>query len=205
MKRVNKTGPTLLKELATPAKLSASQLAEKLEKQEQVIDLRGVEPFVQGHPSGAIFLPPLGLARWAGWVLPYGPPLYLLTEADQDVESMLRAFRSIGLDRIGGVSHELPASTVTSHRVKPEQLSGTEGLIDVRGLSEWNDGHAEGAKHIHQGKLTSNLEQIPEQPTLYCGSGLRSLIGSSLLERAGKEPTDVVGGFAAMRSLVATA
>lgn len=205
MKRVNKVGPALLKELGAAAKLSGPQLAQKLEAGELVIDLRGAEAFAAGHLKGAIFLPPVGLARWAGWVLPYSQPLFLLTEADQDVDRLVRALRSIGLDRIAGFSHELSGPTVASRRVKPEQLTSTEGLLDIRGLSEWNAGHAEGAKHLHLGKLTSSLEEIPESPTLYCGSGLRSLIGSSLLERASKQPTDVIGGFAAMRSLVATA
>jgi len=60
-------------------------------------------------------------------------------------------------------------------------------LVDVRGPGEWKKGHISGARHIFVSELRSRLSELdPNKPTVvYCGSGYRSSIASSILKSAG--------------------
>jgi len=53
-----------------------------------------------------------------------------------------------------------------------------------------------GAQHIHLTLLPDHLSEVPRDWTVYifCGSGLRSMIAPSLLQRAGWENLTVVLG-----------
>jgi hydroxyacylglutathione hydrolase len=60
-------------------------------------------------------------------------------------------------------------------------------IIDVRGISEYNSGHIQGAKHLFVGTLLNNLDKVPkEKPVIiHCQGGDRSAIAYSLLLKNG--------------------
>jgi hydroxyacylglutathione hydrolase len=60
-------------------------------------------------------------------------------------------------------------------------------VLDVRGKTEYNEGHIPNAMNIHAGQLLDNLERIPsDRPLLvHCASGDRSSIAASLLKANG--------------------
>ncbi len=75
-------------------------------------------------------------------------------------------------------------------------------LIDVREDSEWNAGHAAGARHIGKGIIERDIETlVPDKDTpmvLYCGGGFRSALAADVLQKMGY--TDVIsldGGWRA--------
>lgn len=199
MKHLNKVGPSLLS-ADLPGHRSASQLAE-VQENEQLIDLRGQEAFVESHPKNALFLPPGGsFVTWAGWLLPYDTDLYLMLKSEDQLQEALTGLRSIGLDQVRGYFLESDlggdVEMQSSERIPPEKLDlSRDHVIDVRSQKEWDEGHLEGAHHIHLGYLQDRLEEVPQKPVLHCRSGARSLIASSLLQRAGKSPVDVLGGY----------
>ena len=60
-------------------------------------------------------------------------------------------------------------------------------IVDVRGLTEYNDGHIEGAEHIFVGTLQDNLDKISKdkQLVIHCQSGDRATIAYSILRKNG--------------------
>ena len=58
-------------------------------------------------------------------------------------------------------------------------------LIDVRAPSEWKSGHAPGARHIFVPDLREKSRELDrDKPTVvYCDSGYRASIGSSILKQ----------------------
>lgn len=73
-------------------------------------------------------------------------------------------------------------------------------LLDVRRRTEWDEGHVEGAEHVHLGHLPSHVRELPrDRPILlYCRTGNRSGIGASLLQAHGFDDVrNVEGGVVA--------
>ena len=71
-------------------------------------------------------------------------------------------------------------------------------MVDVRKLTEWNEGHVPGARHIHLGYLRGRAGDLPRDVPvmLYCRTGNRSGIGMSLLQAEGfTDVVNVAGGM----------
>jgi hydroxyacylglutathione hydrolase len=80
-----------------------------------------------------------------------------------------------------------------------ETLAAEGGvMVDVRKLTEWNEGHVPGARHIHLGYLRGRASELPRDVPvlLYCRTGNRSGIGMSLLQAEGfTDVVNVAGGI----------
>ena len=203
MKKLNKVGPAILDE-NKPPRLNSSKMAE-VQSESVLIDIRGMDAFVAGHPKGALFLPTgNAFVTWAGWLLDYEEPHYLLLRDETQLAEAVHGLRSIGLDKTAGyflaqdISSEIEIQS--SERVEADEVDpDNQDVLDVRSLKEWNEGHLEKATHIHLGYLQDKMDDVPDRPVVHCRSGLRSLIASSLLQKAGKNPVDVLGGYMALR------
>lgn len=70
-------------------------------------------------------------------------------------------------------------------------------MIDVREVSEWNQGHAPRATHIPLDSLAENLHRIPrdEEVLVCCRSGSRSSSAVSFLVQRGYRPLNLNGGM----------
>lgn len=211
MKRVNKVGPRVLGADHHHAMLDLDQLDAALESG-TVIDLRPSAEFASGHVPGSINIPTGMLAAWAGWVVDYSRPVYLITEPDQ-LEEAARVLHKIGVERIEGgfdAAAVVAAGRATGHyaTAKPEELRGPieQGevvLIDVRSDAEWNEGHIAEAQHRFLGRLLSHIEGLDPQAktVVQCRSGARSAIGVSLLRAAGfRDVVNLAGGYAAWKA-----
>ncbi len=62
-------------------------------------------------------------------------------------------------------------------------------LLDVREDNEWQQAHAEGARHLGKGIIERDIEtRIPDYDAeliLYCGGGYRSALAADVLQRMG--------------------
>ncbi len=209
MKRVNKEGPALLREAGLPPLQSIETLRETL-GHATVIDLSASARFADGHVPGTINIPTGMLAAWAGWVVDYSKPVYLIAEPNQLPEAT-RVLRKIGLDDLRGyfdaghVSNS-GQSTQRYESQPPQELaarieSGTVQLLDVRSDSEWNAGRIEQAEHRFLGKLPSELSGLSSSKPIVtqCKAGGRSAIAASILQAAGYEVINMSGGFDAWK------
>ena len=77
-------------------------------------------------------------------------------------------------------------------------------LIDVREESDWQEDHAQGAKHLSRGVIELEIEeQIPDPKTpiiCYCGGGSRSALVAESLQKMGYENVrSMAGGLRAWK------
>lgn len=74
---------------------------------------------------------------------------------------------------------------------------GSVTLLDVRTIREFGNGHIEGFKNIPVDELRERLDEIEKEKPVYviCQSGLRSYIGTRILEGNGYKAYNFSGGF----------
>lgn len=209
MKRVNKEGPLVLGDQPLPPRLPAAQLGTALANG-TVVDLAAPASYSAGHAEGTLNIPAGMLAGWAGWLLDYGKPVFLIAN-DAQVPEAVRVLNKIGVDKIQGsfAPGDLKAAGVmlaTYSNATPAALadriaSGAVQLIDVRSIGEWDSGHVPQAKHRFLGKLPENLHAISrDKPVVtQCESGMRSAVAASLLANAGFDVINMSGGLGAWR------
>ena len=216
MKRLNRDGPPILDGLRRPPRLEGTRLPELLAAGATIVDARPSEVFAARHIPGTVHIP-LGrsFTTWAGWLLSYDRPFYLLVSGDsaERLDEVLRDLALIGLDGAAGWfgSDALAAWGSTGRPfgntavIEPDELArrrerGEVSVLDVRGQAEWKAGRLPGVENIPLGYLLDQLSDVPAgRPlVLHCQGGGRSVIAASLLEAKGI--TDVInltGGFGA--------
>ena len=177
-----------------------------------LLDTRGAEAFGAGHIAGSLNV---GVASpmfstWAGFFVKPNTPLILVVDTpDAANETWLELVR-IGYDTVNGfvvadtagwreaqlevrVTRQMNVCDVKSW------LETGNHLLDVRTPGEWQEGHIDGADWIPLPRVPAKLSALPAGAlAILCGSGYRSSLATSLLERAGV--TDVVnvrGGWSA--------
>ncbi len=107
MKKVNKVGPRVLNGGPHPALLPCSRMGGLTEKKAVIVDTRSAEQYAAGYVPGTINIPQEMLASWAGWLLDYETPFYLIVDPENladAVDSLIyigsgrhcRLFRDIG-------------------------------------------------------------------------------------------------------------
>lgn len=75
--------------------------------------------------------------------------------------------------------------------------------LDVRKDKEWNNGYIPGATHVFLGELTDKLGTLEKEKNyaVYCASGYRASIASSLLQKNGfKNIHNIPGSFKAWKA-----
>ena len=192
MKRVNKRGPALLRSLDPPQRLEGFILQQELKNGALVIDTRTMEEFRAAHVAGTLNLAPSDkFNSYAGEFIDYRQPTYLIAEPEF-VDALVKALRAIGVDDIPGFfpPREMGKSLVVLDAISPAALHKKLDdvyLLDVRGQSEWREGHIAGAHHIPLGQVAQHLDELPrDQPiVVQCGTGLRSQMIASLLQKHG--------------------
>ncbi|WP_028987138.1 MBL fold metallo-hydrolase [Thermicanus aegyptius] len=213
MKRLNKEGPALLRDLKNMEIMQPTpdRLNLLLSSSVQIIDTRPSHEYENGHLAGTINIPfNRSFTNWAGWMIDYDRPVYLIANRNE-IQEVTHALHSIGIDEIRGYMDlsylnsfqdpRIPLEYVES--VEPEEVveevrRGEIYVLDVRNESEWNEGHLEGAKHIMLGRLKERLREIPtDKPILvHCQLGGRSAIAVSFLKANGfRQVMNLAGGL----------
>jgi len=214
MKRVNRQGPVLLRQLASPEHLTFEQLAPLVEAGVRVVDTRPSSVYAAGHLPGTLNIP-LGdvFLTWIGWLLASDQPFALLIEQEQLAQTVQQLQRT-GFDTLAGFwtpdvlatwkARRGPLETLQQMNVTDllhameEQRNIT--LLDVRNTNEYVDGSIAGSRNIPLGALASALADIPtDRPVVVqCQGGTRSAIGASLLAALGRTNVfNLLGGFEA--------
>jgi len=217
MRALNQQGP-LPWRLPEPRLLPAEQVVELgRDGGALVVDARGHLAFGSGHVPGAlnVWLGP-AFPIWVGWLVPHDRPLAFVFERDADWSEAVRMLLRIGHEAFIGYLPsgmaaveeaalplarvpQLPVQEFEALRARERRLQ----IVDVRMDSEWQDGHIPGALHVMLGDLPARLGALdPARPVaVYCGSGNRSSIATSLLQRHGFPAVyNVLGGMTAWRA-----
>jgi hydroxyacylglutathione hydrolase len=207
MKRVNKVGPELVRNLAA-VKTPPVKLLPTIARKGMTIDTTPAAEFAAAHVPGTVNVPVDMLVQWAGFFVDYDRPLHLIASVDQ-LPDVLRRLRSIGIDNVCGAfdAAEVQAAglrtesyaSLSPTELQPRIESAQVKLLDVRAATEFQEGHIRGAEHRFLGKLLREINSIDRaQPVVVqCLGGGRSAIATSILQRAGFDVTNMTGGYRA--------
>jgi hydroxyacylglutathione hydrolase len=218
MKRLNKEGPRILHGFRRPELGDLRALDLALHTGGIVVDTRPTSAFAMAHVPGTINIPLDGsFTSWAGWFVPFTTDFHLIVDdlVPMAIDTAVRDLAMIGLDRVAGYFDavvldqwaEAGRATGRVAQIEAEDLRAALShdavtLVDVRGESEWAEGHINGARHIPLGYLADRVDQIPQTKPIVvqCASGARSSIGASVLQARGVERvSNLVGGLGEWR------
>lgn len=174
-----------------------------------IIDTRPPQMFGSGHAPGSlnIGLTSAMFSTWAGFMIPGGKPIALVVSSADALPKARLELARIGFDNIIGYiqADDLTKTRQTSQLsvsdLKTDLTLGTAPLIlDVRTPGEWASNHIDGARHIPLPQLPKKFSALTktQRIAIICGSGYRSSIATSLLEREGfTHVQNVMGGMSA--------
>ncbi len=197
-------GP-LVKETVEAHPLSPRQVAQARDDGALVIDVRTELQFDEAHVPGAVCV----TARRAGfgsklaWLADPDQPIVLVGRDDEDAIAAAALAAAVGLRDIAGYL----AGGMTSWREEtldvdqvermtvPELHDHWDGdgdgpqILDVREQDEWDAGHIPGSVHVPYHDIRDVPDGLdPAKPiAVICGSGQRSAVAASLLQRHGAE------------------
>jgi hydroxyacylglutathione hydrolase len=217
MKRVNRDGPALLRDLPAGIPLSPEQVESRVRAGALIVDARSAEAFARSHIPGSFFGgDDPDFVNWVGWLSPYDRDLILVLD-DGRYPAALTELRRIGLDAVAGYLEgsvtawaasgrpvvSTPTISVETLRTRLAQPDGLV-LLDVRSADEWTGGHVAGAVHRFAGEIARGAD-IPvagaDEIAVTCASGYRSTVAISLLEARGRRNLiNVAGGMDAWRA-----
>jgi len=208
---INRTGAAALSDLPPLRAITAAELKAMLSDGEIALDVRPNDEFAAGHVPGSVNIALGGqFASWAGTVLGLSAHPVLIAASDEQLEEARLRLTRVGIEALdgylaGGVAAwkqaGLPVATIS--QMTPSELaarlkSGEVQVLDVRREPEWDAGHIEDANWWPLDNFRVSPPEMDHEAAIavHCKGGYRSMIASSLLQRAGfKNVINVVGGF----------
>jgi hydroxyacylglutathione hydrolase len=213
MKRVNKEGPALVADKPLPDWLAPESIDQHIAGGTPVVDMRSQLAFAGGHIPGTLNIPfSKSYLTWAGWLLPYDRAFALIVD-ERDLDSTIRDLRRIGLDDVAAfwtpdvidawLSADPQRKLQTVEQVSMDEVEralrdGDATVLDVRGSSEYLEGHMPGAISVPLGFIPRRIDEIPADKPLvvHCQTGVRSSIAASVLQRLGRaDVLNYMGSF----------
>lgn len=196
--------------------LTLDQLRELVDQGAQLLDTRDQAEFEGAHIRGALNIGLGGsFATWCGTVLERDRPVVVIAEPGRELEAATRLGR-IGFDNVAGYlaggMQQLDGAPELVERIEritagsaAEQLAAPSPplLLDVRTSREWEEEHIDSAFNLPLAQLPDRMTELQRDRPLivYCGSGYRSAIATSLLCREGRrDVANLVGGLGAWKS-----
>jgi hydroxyacylglutathione hydrolase len=207
----NLEGARRLEAVPKPERIEPSALQGRF-RDALVLDTRGADAYGSGHLAGRLNVG-LGLpvfSTWVGSFVTPDQPLVLAVADPADVKKAWLELARIGYERAVAYLPADPAAWSAAGldvRETPQlEVSCVDAwveegrnLLDVRTPAEWEGGAVKGARWLPLSQLTERLSELPPGPlAVMCGSGYRSSIAASLLERGGRAGVvNVRGGWSA--------
>lgn len=201
-----------------PAPLAALSFRREMEHGALAIDTRSTHAFAEGHIPGALHVALHGSAfpTRVGFIAAPESTLLLVVRDEHDLQEAVTQLAVVGYDRVVGyldgamaawLEAELPVQT--TNQLTVEQLHALRHdlhVLDVRDPGEWEEGHIKGALHVPYYFIEDRLEDEEGRNELrpyedaplavICGSGQRSMIACSILQRHGfAQLFNVTGGM----------
>jgi glyoxylase-like metal-dependent hydrolase (beta-lactamase superfamily II)/rhodanese-related sulfurtransferase len=209
----NRAGAATLDELKPVAPLTPSEVLALQRAGATVLDTRPAAQFAAAHVPGSIHIGLSGqFASWAARLLGLGTRVVIVAEDDAALEEARLRLARVGIEDIGGTltggllawdAADLPTEAVdqiSAHDAARwlETEHGATTVLDVRERGESSGGSVPGAIAMPLSELQGRLDEIERGPTVlvYCKSGYRSSIASSLLQAGQRvRVINIVGGY----------
>jgi len=211
---INRSGAVPLTELPKLTPITPAELKSMVDGGAIALDVRPPDQFAAGHVPGSICIPLSGqFASWAGAVLGLNSRPVLIAETPEQISEARMRLARVGIENLAGyldggigawqhaglAPAQLPQITV---RELDEQVrAGKLHVLDVRRQGEWDAGHIAEADWYPLDRFKAALPSLERGVTaVHCKSGYRSTIAASLLQRAGHDVINVIGGFDAWQN-----
>jgi hydroxyacylglutathione hydrolase len=209
----NGAGPALTRTLPVPIPITAEMFSQRARKAGTVVlDVRPFDAFGGQHIPGALNIDINGnFATFAGWILPVDSEILLVADNEAVVRDATVWLRRVGLDAVtgyleGGMLSWNLAGFPTEHipQVSPQELNqlitSASGavLVDSRSTQEFKQINIPGFRNIPAPDIRQRHSELPKDKSIViiCGSGIRSSLAASLLQRNGfKDVINVAGGI----------
>ena len=213
---INRSGAAALTDLPQLPALSPAEVQALLQQNANVnvLDVRPGDEFAAGHVPGSINIALSGqFASWAGGILGIHSQPVLIGDTEAQIEEARLRLARVGIEDLrgylaGGLAAWQKASlpVLKTAQISPQELNQklrdgslrASDVLDVRREGEWQAGHIPQVQCRALDTFPQGLPAIDrERPVVvHCKSGYRSMIGCSLLERAGyRNVINVAGGF----------
>ena len=208
---INRTGASALSELPALRAIAPAELNALVSAGELALDVRPGDEFAAGHVPGSVNIALGGqFASWAGTVLGLSAHPVLIAESVAQLEEARLRLTRVGIEVLdgyldGGVAAWKQAgfslatiSQMTAGELDAQLKSHAVQVLDVRREPEWDAGHIESATWWPLDNFRVSPPEIDQNAPLavHCKGGYRSMIASSLLQRAGfKQVINVIGGL----------
>jgi glyoxylase-like metal-dependent hydrolase (beta-lactamase superfamily II)/rhodanese-related sulfurtransferase len=188
----NRRGPTAADRGVLPV-TDGAELHRRIAAGEWVVDVRERRAFAKSHARGTISVE-LGnsFGTFLGWVMPWDAPVTLIGDSEVQLTDARRQLARIGIDQVSGgwVPDGVESSYPVAGFADLARAWDEPGLVvlDVRRPDEWRQGHLDGAVHVPFWELPERAGDVPAgEVWVHCASGMRSSIGASVLDRAGRD------------------
>ena len=208
---INRTGASALSDLPPLRAIAPSELKTMLEDGEMALDIRSGDEFAASHVPGSVNIALSGqFASWAGTVLGLTAHPVLIAASEEQVEEARVRLARVDIEALdgflrGGVAawKEAGLPVAVIQQINVDELSARlrshdVRVLDVRRAPEWEAGHIEDAMWwpLDNFKISPPEMDRNVEVAVHCKGGYRSMIASSLLQRAGfKNVINVAGGF----------
>ncbi len=176
-----------------------------------ILDVRSKRLFSEGHIPGSLFIGLEGMfAPWAGTLIEdVNQKIIIVSSKGKEEEAISRLSR-VGFDNvIGFLDGGFDKWANSSGKIKKikcisaEEFVNETGVLrrdifDVRNEDEFKVGHFPGARSAPLKNIDKYISELREDSTfyIYCKSGYRSVIASSIINKANNfELINIEGGY----------
>ncbi|HEY7381851.1 MAG TPA: MBL fold metallo-hydrolase [Gaiella sp.] len=167
----------------------------------QLLDVRPVDAYLEGHRPGAISVPVSGtsFSTKAGFVLDAERPVTVLADDATEAEQAIRGLYSVAFLEVagfvlGGGDEEM--APVTLEELDRLVEADAAEVIDVREKEERDAGYIPGSRNIPYRLMQLCCPDLERERPLVtiCESGARSVIAASILKTRGYDARPVAHG-----------
>jgi hydroxyacylglutathione hydrolase len=208
---INRAGAGALSDLPPLRPVTPAELNAMLSGGEIALDVRPGDEFAAGHVPGSVNIALSGqFASWAGTVLGLSAHPVLIGDSDSQLEEARLRLARVGIEVLDGyLDGGIPAwkksgfalatiSQLTAGEIDARLKLNDLQVLDVRREPEWDAAHIENATWWPLDNFRVSPPELDHNAPIavHCKGGYRSMIASSLLQRAGfKQIINVIGGF----------
>ena len=208
---INRAGAGALSDLPPLRPVTPAELNAMLSGGEIALDVRPGDEFAAGHVPGSVNIALSGqFASWAGTVLGLSAHPVLIGDSDSQLEEARLRLARVGIEVLDGyLDGGIPAwkksgfalatiSQLTAGEIDARLKLNDVQVLDVRREPEWDAAHIENATWWPLDNFRVSPPELDHNAPIavHCKGGYRSMIASSLLQRAGfKQIINVIGGF----------
>jgi hydroxyacylglutathione hydrolase len=217
MAPLNRAGAPPLGAVVNPPVVTADDAAAMQAAGVAVVDGRPRDRFAVGHVPGSLNVElDETFATYVGWLVPWGRPLVLVLDDDQDGREAALQLARIGWDAVRGRLPGVEGWEATGRplgrfrRAAPADLRAALAgpaadhpvVLDVRQPAEWAEGTIPGSVLRFVADLGNPRAWLPADREVWtiCAGGYRAAIAASLLAAEGYRVVAVNDGVADVRA-----